>query len=1241
MKSSKFKLLLILSMVMLILCCSITAYAAAGDPAKPDKILKYTIGNDIEKHELEHSGTDNLVSFTLPEAINQDSDWVADYMEVMLMERLKGETDFEPMIKLDSSDEMRAIVEIEGLDVTLNLGNSENYRTGAQYQILYRVHMACINDPSLSAWNIPSTDYVGSEDYTDMDDPDLGWTLLTNNGEKFIIYTNSDPTGEVTYLIKSETLNVKPAVDPSTLGGSPKVAITKSSGNLTMQARQHFHQPYAQDFRIFADNYSSVTQAGVYKDVIRAYTADAGSTARKYKWYVTGGTKLNGNIPLNRSAVVSSSNSAQPSASSSIVTNESGWDGMGNASGSSTSYIMMELVCNSGTQDAYMLTDIDYRAKSSVFTSAMTSAMGSCPTTDDGYGNWAKTNKYLSGIIMAKDEDDGDMLGIKILVSGTSDYGTSYDDYEVYDSGSIIYPNTEFEYKADLASKIEDGHYKYKIYIYDDNGGEFEFENEATGGYVTLLTSSDVRIMTANSQASATDKVKWANEMGTVSEDVYKTFRIRLNNDAYAKKLIGGNNEVKVRTQYTMYNSVSNDIDNRYMVSRSTMLGMDIGNSYSMRPHYIDKAYVMTSGNQWRSNYNVDADSTTTRLLSHANAWKHAEDEKITMYEDGLYGIVVSCNDIYGNYVEKTYGTKTNAVRIDGHKPYVDDIDSSIPLSDTFTDNSSISWIKPLDEDGVLTVGAEDTVATIGGVQYYSGVEELKVYRTTLDGHDMGNTEDSTFTATMETEGDMADISYAKYAEFDIKEVIPSQDGIYWFEIIPVDFAGNMGETVDKYVGVDGSGPVIDPLASDITNEGFTMIKNNATQEILDRNTEVDYVTDWVDYKPNLKYGVLINDIGSGVGEVHYGVSNEATAMTGAWNSLNLESSSWLETEAVNRTGIANLDLGNCGAGIKYLHIKAFDVAGNESVSVIKLKLNSIPEINSVSVDDTSRSGIYKTLEADVAPNGVKTYIVYKSADYSAFRLNILDADVTDEIEIKYTLTNNETGNVMVEGTKVFEGPQDGSVGVAKAFMVNYQDSAGNDLPDGIYTLAVEFTDIKIDTDFDGIAPYNGKYNMPYREDSVIPTVQVVLKRAQPPVPQITVNVGTDEDGVDCKIVSIEYPLETGVLNCPELNALILEKYSTSTRRGATPFIDYVAEFNVYETTNVVAQYTDCAGNISTNSLQVLMEGLPEPEDNINISEGGSDVVVDESRASNTYYIGTRKENDAGINSSEVFSFIN
>ena len=67
MKSSKFKLLLILSMVMLILCCSITAYAAAGDPAKPDKILKYTIGNDIEKHELEHSGTDNFVSFTLPE----------------------------------------------------------------------------------------------------------------------------------------------------------------------------------------------------------------------------------------------------------------------------------------------------------------------------------------------------------------------------------------------------------------------------------------------------------------------------------------------------------------------------------------------------------------------------------------------------------------------------------------------------------------------------------------------------------------------------------------------------------------------------------------------------------------------------------------------------------------------------------------------------------------------------------------------------------------------------------------------------------------------------------------------------------------------------------------------------------------------------------------------------------------------------------------------------------------------
>ena len=1234
-------------MVMLILCCSITAYAAAGDPAKPDKILKYTIGNDIEKHELEHSGTDNLVSFTLPEAINQDSDWVADYMEVMLMERLKGETDFEPMIKLDSSDEMRAIVEIEGLDVTLNLGNSENYRTGAQYQILYRVHMACTNDPSLSAWNIPSTDYVGSENYTDMDDPDLGWTLLTNNGEKFIIYTNSDPTGEVTYLIKRETLNIKPAVDPSTLGGSPKVAITKSSGNLTMQARQHFHQPYAQDYRIYANNYSSVEQAGVYKDAIRAYSADAGSTSRKYKWYVTGGTKLNENIPLNRSAVVSSSNAAQPSSSSSIVTNESGWDGMGNSSGYSSSYIMMDLVCNSGTQDAYMLTDIEYRVKcgsenGGIITSAMTSAMRSKLTSDDGYGNWAKTNKYLSGIVMAKDEDDGDMLGIKILISGTSDSGTNYNNYEVYDSGNVIYPNTEFEYKADLASKIEDGAYKYTIYIYDDNGGEFEFENAATDGYITLLASSDVTLTASNSQNDADNKVKWANEIGTVSPELYKTFRVTVNNRQYAKNLIGDNTNVKVRTQYTMYNGVSNNIENRYMVSRSTMLGMDAANVYSMRSHHIDKAYTITSGAQWRSNYNVDADDTTVRLLSHANAWKHAEEDEITMYEDGLYGIVVSCNDIYGNYIEKTYGDKATAIRIDGHKPTIEDIDSSVPLSDEYVDNSSLSWIKPLDEDGVLNISTEDTIALIGGVQYYSGIDTLDIVRTKEFGTSgVGDTEEYSYSANVETDGDMADISGVSYAEFDAKEIIPSEDGVYSFDITSKDYAGNISDTTTKYVGIDGTGPTIDPLANAIVDEGFEMIKNNDTPEIMDRNPEVNYVTDWVDYEPNLKYGVLIQDITSGVREVHYGVSNEATTMTGAWNSLNLESSSWLETEAVNRTGIANLDLGNCGAGVKYLHIKAFDVAGNESVSVIKLKLNSIPEINSISVDDTSRSGIYKTLEADVAPNGVKTYIVYKSADYSAFRLNILDADVTDEIEIKYTLTNNETGNVMVEGTKVFEGPQDGSVGVAKAFMVNYQDSAGNDLPDGIYTLAVKFTDIKIDADFDGIAPYNGKYNMPYREDSIIPTVQVVLKRNKPPIPIITANVGTDASGVDCKIVTIEYPLETGILNCPELNNLIIKKYSISNRGGTSPFVAYTGEFYVYETTNVVAQYTDCAGNISTSSLQILMEGLPDGDDRVSINDGGSDVFVDENRASNTYYIGTRKENDAGINSSEVFSFIN
>lgn len=1252
MKSSKFKLVLLLSMIMLILCCSITAYAAAGDPAKPDKILKYTIGEDTEKHELEHSGTDNLVTFTLPESINQNSDWVADYIEVMLMERLKGETEFEPMIKLDSSDEMRAVVEVEGLDVTLNLGNSENYRTGAQYQILYRVHMTCINDSSLSAWNIPNADYVGSDRYTDMDDPDLGWVLLTDDGDKFIIYTNSDPTGNVEYIIKNEEINLKPAVDPSTLGGSSKVAINKSvSDDSTagaINSRHHLTQPYANDYRLFAHNYSSVANSSIYTDYIRAYTADVGATGtdeekRRYKWYVTGGDVLDDNTPISKYTVSRETNTIRLPSSSSIITNDSGWDQMGYNSGIFEAYTMLEMVNMGGTQDNYTITNVDYRLNcgetgDQYSLRQVKNASSSNTETDDGAGNWNKTSKYLSGIVKVLDEDEGDMLGIKVLISGNS-----YTDYEVFDSGSIIYPNTEYEYKINIADKLDDGTYTYKINIYDDNGGECDVVAEYVNGTIILRANTNVRLLVSNPSKSYTDAEQWSNIVDdSTNLQKFKTFNVRVTNTNYVKNLTQNSDEkIKVRTQYSLFNGLDAPVINRNMVSRQSILGLKENRLLGMHNSNSDGSYTRSAGALWYSNYTADAADVTHRLVTHSSKLTHEEDAETTLWEDGLYGIVASCNDIYGNYIEKVYTGKENAIRIDGHKPTIEDIDSSVPLSDEYIDNSSLSWIKPLDEDGVLNISTEDTIALIGGVQYYSGIDTLDIVRTKEFGTSgVGNTDEYSYSASVETDGDMADISGIRYAEFDTKEIIPSEDGVYSFDITSKDYAGNISDTTTKYVGIDGTGPTIDPLANAIIDEGFEMIKNNDTPEIMDRNPEVNYVTDWVDYKPNLKYGVLIQDITSGVSEVHYGVSNEPTAMTGTWNNLSLESSSWLETEPVNITGIANLDLGNCGAGVKYLHIKAFDMAGNESVSIIKLKLNSIPEINSISVDDTSRSGIYKTLEADVAPNGIKTYIVYKSADYSAFRLNILDADTTDDIEIKYTLTNNETGNVMVEGTKVFEGPQDGSVGVAKAFMVNYQDVHGNDLPDGIYTLEVKFTDIKNDADFDGIAPYNGKYNMPYREDSVVPTVQVVLKRTQPPVPQITVDIGTDDDGVDCKIVSIEYPLETGILNCPELNALILEKYSTSNRRGATPFVDYVTEFNVYETTNVVAQYTDCAGNISTNSLQVLMEGLPEPEDNINIYEGGSDVVVDESRASNTYYIGTRKENDAGINSSEVFSFI-
>lgn len=295
--------------------------------------------------------------------------------------------------------------------------------------------------------------------------------------------------------------------------------------------------------------------------------------------------------------------------------------------------------------------------------------------------------------------------------------------------------------------------------------------------------------------------------------------------------------------------------------------------------------------------------------------------------------------------------------------------------------------------------------------------------------------------------------------------------------------------------------------------------------------------------------------------------------------------------------------------GVYYLHIKAVDYAGNETVTTKRIMLNTVAQITSaVSPTDDSKHTIYNET------NGM--YIIKNTAFSTKYHFFLKDDDVSDTIQTEIRLVSQDNAEY-VSQTGV-ESIPNGSTLRDIAFNMTYTEADGNALPDGVYTMYLSISEVKND-------------------GSIIKTTanakgcEVVIKRNAPPAPVIAVSNG---------YVTIDYPNETlsNSLNRTHMKALYKREYKAviDKQPGSNAYKSYVAPIAI-DNMVVTALYTDMAGNISTATKRIYKENVDEGN---SIVTNGNTATVEESRPANTYYIGIRRDKQAGINNS-ILNFLN
>lgn len=298
--------------------------------------------------------------------------------------------------------------------------------------------------------------------------------------------------------------------------------------------------------------------------------------------------------------------------------------------------------------------------------------------------------------------------------------------------------------------------------------------------------------------------------------------------------------------------------------------------------------------------------------------------------------------------------------------------------------------------------------------------------------------------------------------------------------------------------------------------------------------------------------------------------------------------------------------------GVYYLHLKATDYAGNETVITTKIKINEKLEIaGNVVPTDGYMHTIYYSED--------KFYVVKNTAYNTNYHFYVEEKDTDDVIRCDIKLINEDDNSIYSEASSI--SLPNGKITRDVVFNALYTDSENKKLPDGLYTMYITLTEIK--SDGEEIITYNDAE-----------ACEVVIKRTVPPAPIIDVSGNN---------VAIEYPEETlaASLNTPKIKERYKREYKAvkSGQSSTNVYKTYEAPFEADDFI-VTALYTDIAGNISSAVKRVFKDDFADRENDIDALTDGNNAAVEESRPANVYYVGIRREKQKGINS-DIFKFIN
>ncbi len=296
--------------------------------------------------------------------------------------------------------------------------------------------------------------------------------------------------------------------------------------------------------------------------------------------------------------------------------------------------------------------------------------------------------------------------------------------------------------------------------------------------------------------------------------------------------------------------------------------------------------------------------------------------------------------------------------------------------------------------------------------------------------------------------------------------------------------------------------------------------------------------------------------------------------------------------------------------GIYFVHLKAVDNAGNESLACYKTKLNSKSEILGIvsPANDYLHTIYYKE---------PKFYVVKNTAYNTKYHFALSDNDVNDRIIITLKLASRDNRSNFAKVEAICDPTGDTVRDVV--FNLSYINTSLDTLSDGVYDMYLTITEEK-----------NGESLTTHENVNVC---EIVIKRQAPPAPVIEVADGK---------VKIEYPLETlsGSLNTDKIRDMYKCEYKEVIEDdiSSNVYKTYIGEFDARNST-VTALYTDIAGNISTATLRI--HGIDEDGDGDggSIITDGNTTVIEESRAANVYYIGIRRKTTGGIDSN-IFDFL-